>query len=374
MDEREIDWERLDRWVRGDGTPEERAALARWVDANPELRALAESMRRVGHPPGEPAPAWDVRAAWQRVEREMRRARHPALRIVREAPGAPRFRGIGLRRETPSRWRRLAPAAVVAAAAALLAVASAARRGGDAPGGASDGARPMREVTTRRGQMATLDLADGTHVVLGAESRLRIPARFGAAGVRAREVELEGEAFFEVVHDSTRPFRVRTPLGTAEDLGTEFAVTAYPETQGLRVAVASGEVALMRSAPARASRPGAIPALVTLRPGDVARLDAAGTVTLTRDVDVAPIFAAARGELRLERTPLREAIPRVERWYDISIRLRDTTLIARTVTGRFTTESARQAVALIALSLEARARWDGRTVVLSRDARRARAP
>src|SRR5687768_14376803 len=167
MDEREIDWERLDRWVRGDGTPEERAALARWVDANPELRALAESMRRVGRPPGEPAPEWDVRAAWQRVERELRHARHPPLRIVREAPPrAPRFRGIGLRREAPSRWRRLTPAAAVAAAAALLLVASAVRRGGDAADGAPDAAQPTREVTTRRGQMATLDLADGTRVVL----------------------------------------------------------------------------------------------------------------------------------------------------------------------------------------------------------------
>jgi transmembrane sensor len=381
MDEREIDWERLDRYVRGGGTPEERAALERWVAADPEHRALAESMRRVGHPPGEPAAPWNVRAAWQRLEREMRRADRPPLRIVRATPRAPvpRFRAIAARREPPSVWRRLAPAAALAAAALLFVASGVWRR----PAGSTDedvAAQPARELVTRRGQMATLDLADGTRVMLGAESRLRIPAGFGTVPRAAREVQLEGEGFFEVVHDSTRPFRVRTRLGTAEDLGTEFVVTAYPETHGLRVAVASGEVALLRptvssgAGRGRSRRPAASPPLVTLKRGDVARLDSAGTVTLTRDVDVAPLFAAARGELRLEKTPLRDAVPRVERWYDITIQVPDAGLLDRTVTGRFRVESARQAVALLALSLEARAQWDGRTVRLSRAGPRPRAP
>jgi len=240
----------------------------------------------------------------------------------------------------------------------------------------------MREITTRRGQRATLDLTDGTRVVLGAESRLRLPADFGAAGRRAaREVYLDGEGFFEVVHDSTRPFRVNTRLGIAEDLGTRFAVTTYPEMRELRVAVASGQVAILRAAPSPTAgrtpaqrHDGAKRALVTLGRGDVARLDSDGVVTLTRDVDVAPFFAAADGELLLDKTLFRDAVLRLERWYDITIQLRDTSLLARTLTARFRTESAEQAIALVALSLEARARWDGRTVVLSRAAQRTRTP
>jgi len=223
----------------------------------------------------------------------------------------------------------------------------------------------MRDITTRRGQRATLDLTDGTRVVLGAESRLRLPADFGAAGRQgAREVYLDGEGFFEVVHDSTRPFRVHTRLGIAEDLGTKFAVTTYPEMRELHVAVASGQVAILR-----AKR-----ALVTLGQGDVASLDPDGVVTLTRDVDVAPYFAAADGELLLNKTLFRDAVLRLERWYDITIQLRDTSLLARTITARFRTESAEQAIALVALSLEARAHWDGRTVVLSRAAQPTRIP
>lgn len=50
MDPHEIDWARLDRYVTRQGTPEELAELERWVNADPELRALAEAMRIVGRP------------------------------------------------------------------------------------------------------------------------------------------------------------------------------------------------------------------------------------------------------------------------------------------------------------------------------------
>lgn len=384
MDEREIDWERLDRYVRGDGTPEERAALQRWVDANPELGPLAESMRRVGGRPGEPADEWNVRAAWLRVEREMHRAGRPPLRIVREAFGtpAPRFREIGLRRPPASAWSWRVPAIALCVATALLFFATSTLRRNPIGLGVEDAAsQPMREITTRRGQRATLDLADGTRVVLGAESRLRLPADFGAAGRRAaREVYLDGEGIFEVVPNSTRPFRVHTRLGIAEDIGTRFAVTIYREMRELRVAVASGQVTILRAAPwptagrTPAQRDDGAPRpLVTLGRSDVARLDSDGVVTLTRDVDVAQFFAAADGELLLDKTHFRDAVLRLERWYDITIQVRDTNLLARTLTARFRTESAEQAIALVALSLEARARWDGRTVVLSRAAQRTRA-
>src|SRR5690606_17246275 len=43
-----------------------------------------------------------------------------------------------------------------------------------------------------------------------------------------REVRLEGEAYFEIVHDENRPFVIHTPLMEIRDLGTTFNVKAYP--------------------------------------------------------------------------------------------------------------------------------------------------
>ena len=101
------------------------------------------------------------------------------------------------------------------------------------------------------GQQANLDLSDGTRVVLSPESHLRIPGDFAAPGGR-REVTLEGEAYFAVTHDSLRPFVVHKAHGSAEDLGTAFIVSAYPETEGTRLAVREGQVALRE----RIHRPG----------------------------------------------------------------------------------------------------------------------
>ena len=85
MDRNSIDWERLDRYVTGRGTPEELAALEAWVSSDPELRAIAAAMRTAGRPPGvEPRP-WDVRGAWQRLRRRMGRA---PLRILSPADRA----------------------------------------------------------------------------------------------------------------------------------------------------------------------------------------------------------------------------------------------------------------------------------------------
>ena len=63
-------------------------------------------------------------------------------------------------------------------------------------------------------------------------------------GGGTREVELEGEAYFAVVHDAARPFAVRAHGAVATDVGTAFDVRAYPEDAGARIAVTEGAVAV----------------------------------------------------------------------------------------------------------------------------------
>src|SRR5437762_1322009 len=172
MDPHDIDWERLDRYVRGRGTPEELDTLRRWVESDPELRALAEAMATVGRPPGAATRAWDVRSAWQHLQRRMRRLDRASLRIA-GAQGLP----------VPA-WRRILLRPALAAAAVLALVAGVSliivQRGGRKATG-DVAVAPMREVSTRRGQRAVLDLPDGSRVTLAPASRLRIPLAYRAA-------------------------------------------------------------------------------------------------------------------------------------------------------------------------------------------------
>ncbi len=353
MDLSDLDWQRLERYVSARGTSEELAELERWVNASAERRALAGAMRSAGRLPGEPAPVWNEDAAWRHLSRRMRWFGQPPVRIGL---------GQGFRGWLP--WATAA-AAVLAVGSTFLALESRSRAERDRAEAA-----PPREIVTRRGERASLHLADGTAVMLGSESRLTIPAAYSRLGA-PRDLFLEGEGYFEVVHDTLRPFRVRTPLGIAEDMGTEFVVTTYPEAGGMRVVVASGSVALRRQPEPARTRPGEEAPLLTLVQGELGRVDSAGTATVT-NTDPAPYLAWTRGTLAFDGIPLRDVVPQLARWYDLDIRLGDGTLAARQLTASFDNLSVSQVLDLMVLSLGLRVEREGRTVTLYPSAPRRR--
>ena len=83
-----------------------------------------------------------------------------------------------------------------------------------------------------KGNAYELELADGTHVWLNAESELSYPTRFAG---EMREVRLKGEAFFDVAKNPDCPFVVRTDEVAVQVLGTSFNVSAYQSEQMARV-------------------------------------------------------------------------------------------------------------------------------------------
>jgi transmembrane sensor len=371
MDWDAIDWERLDRYVAGRGSPAELAALEAWVNAHPELRAVAAAMRSVGRPPDEAARAWDGASAWQRLRR---RLHHAPLRLHSPSGSAPSPLGSPPRRWTRVRERPLVALATASAAALLLVAASLYTRARW-----HGGTIPTRVVATRRGQTAVLELPDGSRVTLAPQSRLRLAAD-GSARLpgTARDIYLEGEAYLELKHDGARPFRVHTTAGEVEDVGTDFLVTAYPETDGMRVIVASGQVALyQKRAAARTAAPGSPPSrrpLLTLERGELAELAASGVATVTHDVNVQPYLAWTRGNLAFDGTRLGDVVPELERWYDAAIELRDSTLADRRLTAAFRYESLSQVLDLLALSLDLQVERHGRVVRLTPGHRLGRTP
>jgi len=348
MGDDQIDWERLDRFVRGEGSPAERAALERWVEDDPTRRALADAMRTVGVPRSGDARRFDAALALRQVQGQA--APHRPSKKVRLL--LPESRRAGSKRPL-----MLATVVAVAIAGALTWQRERTRqRPTDSP----------REIITAAGQRATLDLGDGTRVSLSPGTRLRYPVDFGRAGAR-RQLWLDGEAAFRVQHDSARAFVVHTPYGMAEDLGTEFAVNTYAEIGGMRLAVREGRVAIRPgpdSARRSPERRRVSDTLAILEPGDVARLSETGSLDVMRRQDVATMFAGAAGELRLESTPLRDAIPLLERWYAIRIHVSDRAMLSRRLSGTFRAESATEALGVVAIALDGRAEWKDNQVTL----------
>jgi ferric-dicitrate binding protein FerR (iron transport regulator) len=89
------------------------------------------------------------------------------------------------------------------------------------------------------GMQSSIVLSDGTKVYLNAGTTLKYPARFVS---KTREVEVTGEAFFEVTQDKAHPFIVNAENMKIRVLGTHFNVKAYKEEEFIEVTLENGKV------------------------------------------------------------------------------------------------------------------------------------
>jgi ferric-dicitrate binding protein FerR (iron transport regulator) len=95
------------------------------------------------------------------------------------------------------------------------------------------------ENVTQIGQKLVLSLPDGSDITLNGGSKLRYPQKFEA---QIRDVYLEGEAFFNIVHDSSKPFIVHTNNISTTVLGTKFDVRAFSNSDEISVSLVEGKV------------------------------------------------------------------------------------------------------------------------------------
>ena len=322
----DIDWRLLDRTLAGEASPEEIARVEAWFDAKPERRAVFQYLKH-----NAAATSVDVESAWQRVA-----ARTVAVGAGEDARRGAHHRtpGIAVRPSRMSQWWR------VAAAVLLVAASAASWRAFARPRVVPDHTLTWREMTVPRGSRASIDLADGSHVVLNAGSRLRYSANMGTG---ARDVYLDGEGYFVVHHDAARPFRVHAGSAIATDVGTRFAVRAYAGAPEVTVAVAEGAVSLHTESSATADS-----ALLTA--GMLGRVDRGGSLSHRR-ADVARYTGWTEGRLVLDDLTLAAAVPVLERWFNVEIRLADANLGALPVTGEFQSESSRDVLGAIALAM-----------------------
>jgi transmembrane sensor len=95
------------------------------------------------------------------------------------------------------------------------------------------------KYSTRKGERREIQLSDGSVVTLNAASTIQIASDFG---VKKRDVLLQGEAFFQVSKDKTRPFIIKTGRIQTRVVGTSFNINAYANENSVSVAVATGKV------------------------------------------------------------------------------------------------------------------------------------
>ena len=146
-------------------------------------------------------------------------------------------------------------------------------------------------------------LADGTMVWLNSSSRLTFPTRFTGD---AREVLVEGEVYFGVQHDESKPFIVRVNDVSVRVLGTEFCISAYPENEGVMTTLVRGAVQVTSGNNQ-----------VVLKPGYQAVVDQYSGAISQRAVELSLYTSWVRGIFEYENMELNDIMVQLARWYDV---------------------------------------------------------
>lgn len=163
-------------------------------------------------------------------------------------------------------------------------------------------------LTTPRGKDYMVTLSDGTKVWMNAESKLQFPEFFQG---KTREVILQGEAYFEVAKDATRPFIVKTDYFSTKVLGTTFNVKAYSEKDA-NIVLIEGSVAVKQKNENKEA---------ILRPGQ--QFTITGKRSLVREVDTYPYTQWREGFFYFENQTLFEIMQELGRWYNVNIAFDD---------------------------------------------------
>ncbi|MGJ1264829.1 FecR family protein [Sphingobacterium spiritivorum] len=167
----------------------------------------------------------------------------------------------------------------------------------------------VQETMTATSEKIQLTLPDGSSIILNAASTIRYPRNFSPEN---REIQLEGQAFFDVVSDPDRPFIVYTKDLTVKVLGTSFDVKAYDSDEQAVIRVATGKVAVSKNGATKKE-------LALLHPGEQFDYDKEQRLTKTTPIAVKKISEWQQNILHFEFVPLAAICRELERTYGMSI-------------------------------------------------------
>ncbi len=340
-------WELLAKVKSGEATPEEQLDLSQHLSAHPGDLDLVRQIDACWElpMPAASAPATDeIETIWDSFRNK----------IADQTPvdGLP---------ASVKKGRRMIKYAVAIAAVLIPIVGIYLWRALQAP---VPPAPPQKNiVSTKNGSKSKIELPDGTQVWLNVGSRINYDENYGK---KNRELTLIGEAYFDVARDAARPFILHTGKMDVKVLGTVFNVKAYPGD-------ATTEAALIRGS-IEVSFPGRPQESMILKPHDkiaianketniakdIARRTCAtwkeSPAIIVSSIQYEPVSSAiietswVNNKLIFRSKTFDELARDIERWFNVSIEVKDTSILSKKFTGTFSNESITDALDALSLT------------------------
>jgi len=175
-------------------------------------------------------------------------------------------------------------------------------------------------LTTQKGEHTSVILPDGSKAWLNVDTKLMYPIDYG---INSRNIELEGEAYFEVENNEELPFRVKSGNLITMALGTKFVISAYPGSTELKSSLVEGSVKVKY-------------AIVEeiLKAGQQVVINNQSGYSI-KPFDPEYELAWKNNELIFRLTPFNVVMQKLEKWYDIDIKYNPASFSSETLTVRF---------------------------------------
>lgn len=187
--------------------------------------------------------------------------------------------------------------------------------------------------STPRGRKFRMTLDDGSFVHMNSVSTIVYPNKFADDN---REIQIEGEAYFDIHREETRPFIVKVKDYSVEVLGTSFNIEAYEGEDEFSITVEAGTVKVNLGENGKNS---------TLLEKDQ-KLTHDPTTNVTEIIDVKSDMEMAwrNGILRFDSTPMVKVEKTIERWYGIDLVIDNSNLYKKTFTGIHKNENLKSVI------------------------------
>lgn len=252
----------------------------------------------------------------------------------------------------------------------------------------------MLEVRVEKGSKSIVKLTDGTTIWLNSETTIRYPDKFSN---NQRDVYIEGEAFFEVAKDKTRPFIVHTSDMDMVVLGTSFNVKSYPDEGTIETTLIEGSLRIDKELSSGTKQS------ISLEPNQrIIFIKEEGRILLMDLIENKDLESSDRKEELLDKQNKSEApvskrkeefihtenvdsemfvswknnklvfkdecfesiAVKLERWYDVKIIIENEELKNYSFSGTFENETAEQAISALQLATHFKYKFDKNKIVI----------
>lgn len=187
-----------------------------------------------------------------------------------------------------------------------------------------------------------INLPDGTTAWLMSGTSITYPSDF--SGMKTRNVEVTGEAFFNVAKDSIHPFILNLGELGLKVVGTSFNVSNYKDEDLINVVLKTGKVELFKGKYSSDSQ------FVPLKPGELGSLQKGKSELSVKNVEVAKYTSWIDGSLQFKNDPLSEVLKKLGRWYNIKIDIKATGVAEYPFSATIKNENLDQIIGLLEYS------------------------